>query len=683
MVTAIASGVEGPALAKQIPTGATLGDDAMRALGQGAADVQKLQEIAEQKNLLLLFRSRSAEAARLLERGLAWWKPEAIKLKTVNDIDLRWLGGYSRKGTVQFVEPPFHVDLSLPEAQLKAAIKRDAEAWANSLGIDDADLLKEVRNRAELRASEWAQYHDRFFDRASPGAFQPGPWQQKGVDVAFDPTKQGIGPAKVEVAKDVRKTRLEPASTDTAGRRAFDVRMEGPKSGPGAGEYRFITGDTDFLAILNADGTPIMDVTRRLEVYDLLQRTVGMQHGESLTFAVGAEKRAEFLRCCVEGGEAMVAIGPDGTPTAARFFEHRSILDDTVNRIFRNQGPAGDFTLLFGARQQLKANLLLWNSMTLLDVFDVLADALRRYRVFYSPIKLQTFVNGVQERMQRNGYDRRHGSVLQPNGSGGLVQWTQGAGASNLSTAGLTATSPSSAQATAWRDIDLARAVSLGLPGTIDLLPQTVLTWAAGQGAKSIPVASPADLELAPSSDWFSVGDRIVLDPGGPNQELVRVSSVGKDTIGVGGLARAHDEGEMVSLVPGPAPPQLAVRSADALVLGASKATALDVDASLVPGSEPLAACGRAEWRLQLGLSTWTIAAAKQRKSVLGCVAATSGSGATLALRLTPAGRLFVGAISGKGLPVENPLSISFSVGDLARNAEIRFTVKGKVWRAR
>ena len=196
-----------------------------------------------------------------------------------------------------------------------------------------------MQERVELRASEWALYRDKFFDGPS---LKPGSWQTDGIDVAFDATKQGVSPAATTVAKDVRKTRLRPSPKDVkGGRRAFEVQLEGPRKGQGAREYRAVTGDTDFLAILNADGTPIMDIQRRLEVYELLQSAVGMQHGESLTFAVTAEKRAEFLRCCVEGAEAMVAIGPDGVPTAARFVEAHSILADTVNKIFRRNGAAG------------------------------------------------------------------------------------------------------------------------------------------------------------------------------------------------------------------------------------------------------------------------------------------------------------------------------------------------------
>ncbi len=472
---AAASGLEGPQLAKKLPTGAVLGENVERRLGQGARDIAKMQEIAKKENLLLLFRARAARAWELLEQGLAWWKPEAMKIKTVNDIDVRYLGGYTRKGVVQFVEPPFKVDLSLPRSELAAAIKRDAKAFTDGLGIQDVELAREVQKRAELRASEWALYHDKFFD----SAFGKGPWQQQGIEVAFDATKQGIPSA--DVATDLRKLQLEPIEAP-GGRRAYDVRMEGP----GGRDYRFITGDTDFLAILNADGTPIMDVSRRLEIYDLLQEAVGMQHGESLTYAVGAEKRAEFLRCCVEGGEAMIAIGPDGVPTAARFVESKSVLDDTLNWMFRSDGAAGDFTLLYGARQQLKANTVLWNSMTALDVFDALADAVARYRVFYSPVKLSTFVNGLQQSMQRNTFDRRNGAVLQPNGDGGLRRWTQGPGANTLSTAGARTLASSSAQATGWAEIGLAQALALGLPGTIDLLPQTVLTWSAEAGATSV-----------------------------------------------------------------------------------------------------------------------------------------------------------------------------------------------------
>ena len=47
LASAVAKGLEGPSLAKQIPTGAVLGDDVLRALGQGAGDIGRLQDIAQ------------------------------------------------------------------------------------------------------------------------------------------------------------------------------------------------------------------------------------------------------------------------------------------------------------------------------------------------------------------------------------------------------------------------------------------------------------------------------------------------------------------------------------------------------------------------------------------------------------------------------------------------------------
>lgn len=559
--------------------------------------------------------------------------------------------------------------------QVKQQIKDRAKAYVDGLGIDDAELAREVQKRAELRATEWATHRDLFFDPTLPGAYQPGAWQTRGIDVAFNPNSNLTSPARVKVMKDVRKTRLTPTDADTPGRRAFKVEMEGPEP---AREYRLITGDTDFLAILNADGTPLMDVTRRLEIYELLQSAVHMQHGESLTFALGAEKRAEFLRCCVEGGEAMVAIGPDGVPTAARFVETKSILDDTVNRIFRHDGAAGDFTLLFGARQQLKANTVLQNNLTLPDIFDILADAIARYAPYFAPGKLPIFVDGMRPDQTRSTFDRRQGAVLQPDGSGGLRIWRPGTAPAGgfPSVGGRRASATSPIASAGWSSVGLAQALSLGVPGTLDLLPQTVLSWSVEPGATRLPVATLADLDLQPDGEWFASGDRIVLDPGGPGEEMVTVTSAGPDSLVVTPVARDHGDGEMVSLVPGEEPPPLVVRRARATVDPDSRAVAAAFDARLPLAGQRLPACGTADWRLQVGLTAWTLPGSDQRRRRRKCLATTTRDGVTLAVRLAASGKLQLAIAAPHGISVENPLAVAFAAGDVSRNAEIPFRVR-------
>ena len=95
----------------------------------------------------------------------------------------------------------------------------------------------------------------------------------------------------------------------------------GDNSG-GLGKLKFITGDIDVVAILTADGR-MAPAYMRAMLYDDFLHTIGMQHGESLSWVFKGEffssKQAKLLADHVPTQELLAVFGPDGLARAAYF----------------------------------------------------------------------------------------------------------------------------------------------------------------------------------------------------------------------------------------------------------------------------------------------------------------------------------------------------------------------------
>ena len=284
--------------------------------------------------------------------------------------------------------------------------------------------------------------------------------------------------------------------------------------------------------------------------------------------------------------------------------------------------------------------------MTLLDVFDIVADALNRYRAYYSPAKLPLFVDGLKEDMTRDTFDRRDGAVLQPDGSGNLQIYNGGGAGKSAVTSRLRGKS--------WKRIGVARALARGVPGTLDLLPQTALTWSADRGATSIRgrvARRPRDVE-----------EEQVVRGRRPDRARSRRpqpgagegDAVGPARLGVGALGKAHAEGEMLSLVPRKARPPLRVRRARAV-----GRRGLSLQAKL-PRRPP--ACRRADLAPADRARVVDVHEVAQRR---GCSAGSRG----VRVRLAKSGAL---RIQAKRVRVTKRLVVAFSAGKVGGDAQVR-----------
>ena len=80
--------------------------------------------------------------------------------------------------------------------------------------------------------------------------------------------------------------------------------------------------------------------------------------------------------------------------------------------------------------------------------------------------------------------------------------------------------------------------------GTIAVAPQSITLGSTKPGDVEIQLSSQRDLTMA--GDWFAVGDDVVIDPGGPDQETATISAFGS-LIFPHGMHRPHRIGEIIA----------------------------------------------------------------------------------------------------------------------------------------
>src|SRR5690606_24886190 len=100
----------------------------------------------------------------------------------------------------------------------------------------------------------------------------------EGIRLEFGYDQQGIAGRYTNEVAEIRDARVgivqEPDSYGDL-RTHFTLEMRGP--GANSTDWRPIGGDIDMVLIQNPDGSPLIDVAKRLRVYDQLQELLGMQ----------------------------------------------------------------------------------------------------------------------------------------------------------------------------------------------------------------------------------------------------------------------------------------------------------------------------------------------------------------------------------------------------------------------
>lgn len=543
-------------------------DDNLLARIYGISSEQReaLQKFCQKYQVIATFRSRHPRALQFLKDNLAWPKPQGLKWKTVSDIDVEFLGYRSEAlAKLELVEPPRDL-IGKKGREFEAALDQYMVGLrAKHPKLRENGVLSgEVRQRLKVRIEEWEKL---------------GPSHELGpnvstidIGVSFDEGAQFVNRKGVKQgiteSRKVTHTPVEGVIDPVTGarRRTWELTMEGPGGAPA----RPVVGDVDFLGLLEPDGGLIRDPKKRLQIYEELSLLLDMQHGESYTFFL-QKTRVEHLRCCTEGGEAMVTISPFGesTPTAGYFVDNLSVFDDGPNTAFlgrrkkltnnsgeivykngeaidlRREDPTGEFVLINGMQTADSIRQGFLARFIPKTYEQIIAGFLRRLP-FYFPTYIQRLIDASEpEETPASARVSRMNTATRPlsfHVTGPIVQPGAKSAADPSGNHSLQIWTPNRG----WTPATVAEVIAHGQPGLPDLAPITSLAAGASPGDTRIVLTPQVELEVP--GRFFQSGDLVVLNPGGFSQEFAVLASLNPVTLS-SPLVFGHETSETVAFV--------------------------------------------------------------------------------------------------------------------------------------
>lgn len=535
--------------------------------------VRAVEDICDKYNININFRSRGLKAIELVQQGIAYVKPQGMKLKSVNELDIKYLGypetrklngsahgaASGTKDTVLFVEPPFDLHKSIDE--LKTIDKWDEspefelvlDNWMNTVRpkvtrppfgeATDSMLYTQIKNRARTRAAEWVKYSGEYADVARKSDIPLGfGYKHQGATSGFDVLDKGY-----YQRVDLKKTELD--RTEFGNRRVIDIELNGPDG------FKVITGDVDIVSILNMDGTFILNPFKRWRIYRDMQK-IGMQHGESFSFTLKTAIKNKFLDAHVlgkEGAEALVSIGRGKAKRAAYFLENQVVVADRLNGV-KNTGAQGMYIPVVGAEQTIRTTKSIIGQINTLASYSKQLDKFEAAlaRIFTSLTVIRD-VFELSESEVPKVFDANSDSVDTQ-----VVQYREG----EIKRYGV---DPSAGLVTQ------NKIVTLGFGAVVEVVP---LQWysvsveeakAGDAQITSLPVTATAEqidpltytfevvtlaeMQMLDTSNFFNVGDFVVIDPGGENEEFNIVSYANPMKL-IQPLINIHATGTVIAVVP-------------------------------------------------------------------------------------------------------------------------------------
>ena len=514
---------------------------------QGAA----LTALAQQKGLLITTRFRQAKSIEWIRDFLAVLKPERIKVKSVEEIDHLFLGYKSRfEGSVVLKRPLDLSDARVTElyalrtsnpAALDAALDAELSRFAGEYAGATDELKKAARARLSGRIKEWASpdagYAQDLLRLRDEGRIQV-PWNYRDN---FLPGTDGLPGTFTE--RSFGLTTIEGEADH------WIVQM-----GDRSGTLRQVTGDIDIVGIQKANGKGLTPA-ERVEIYRILQETTGMQHPETATWIgpngeVIFRTKADLLAAHAPGGEPLVQFSPDGQARAVFISPELSYFNTAT----------GDAHLWYqGGYRQPKPTVFRFGESDSVGVYfpDKPVPTMVPYVV-----PGHWVLDGTQGGNWQDGsmgsctvsFGNGPGSgVITQDGQGGLRQYTP---TNPIGTWQIYDTSKclngggSAPRSTG--SVDGNRTLAVAPATHILLLPQSVLTSGTAAGATELVVAdlhaTDPGLFTGPESE-FQVGQRVVINPGGPTEERATISALGSLIVDAP-LQFSHALGELVAALP-------------------------------------------------------------------------------------------------------------------------------------
>ena len=326
--------------------------DAAEIFGISAQNLAELVQFCKDNDVAVTLRARSAEAIPLVEESVSVVKPAAIKLKTVNQIDLQWLGYPPDVNVDGRVAPSLSQVLVKEPAYLSGdcpagcAVQKLEDKLQQGGVEPDSPQWDEVVSRWGQRYSEWVSpgqgYVKQLEAEAATGKLTlDWNWSENMIDPADTAPPETVG----------FKMAGGPDSTEIP-----EVCLHWIETTDGcAGLWRSITGDVDLVSVTGADGSPLSD-QRYVELLEQLGATsVAVQHPSTVTwykqlndgtfvFDAKDERFPEKARYMQAGKCCLMQVGADGVA--------RAVLLKLDGSIFNNKN---DFFLNYLGRELLPA----------------------------------------------------------------------------------------------------------------------------------------------------------------------------------------------------------------------------------------------------------------------------------------------------------------------------------------
>lgn len=294
-------------------------DQMANIFGVSPTEFASMAETAQKERVLITLRSRATEAISLVEKGLSYVKPAAIKLKTVSAMDIKYLGypsdialdgqKVSTIGQV-LVKQPLFLSADCPAAC--ALPKFQADILSLGVTRDSAEFY-ELQSRWVQRYGEWISNHSGYVGDLEGAA------KDHYLTLDWHWGENHIYPDMVQSAQKVG-FRMAPGP---AGTLVPEVRLPGQA-------WKSIAGDIDLVSITNTDNSALSDEQYVKVLEEMGSGPVLTQHPATATWYNQVNDdtslfdpndpnfadKAKYMqadKCC------LMQVGPDGKARAVKF----------------------------------------------------------------------------------------------------------------------------------------------------------------------------------------------------------------------------------------------------------------------------------------------------------------------------------------------------------------------------
>ncbi len=294
-------------LLRALESGTELNFGEIEALyGISAEEVVEFQRLADKYGFLLTVRSRHASSIQWIKKFGAMLKPEAIKIKSVSELDVKLGYSIDDLGSIVFKKPEV-LKLASP-GDPPGKLGDDILAFIESKGFQRGTKeYQEAAKRTIARVKEWDKYEKQYKAANEIG------------HIRTDFNYEGNAITDLRTTSEREKLTGFRLREKTPGSEEYVVELMDPK----VGKFKRVTGDVDPIAFTHIDGSPLTEAEHKALLDELAGSTIGAEHGESATFVKGG---TEFISGQFKPDEPGIQFGPlSKGPRVVRFDPKRSI----------------------------------------------------------------------------------------------------------------------------------------------------------------------------------------------------------------------------------------------------------------------------------------------------------------------------------------------------------------------